>query len=98
MTPRVWPWAVSTAIASTPALTRLSARCRPCAPDADCPGREQAAAFVFGGVGEVLPLENVLIGDQPFEVAVSVDQGQFFDTIAMKDLLRFLQGSYQVGL
>ena len=55
--------------------------------DADGTTDDQAAEAVFAGVGVVLHLHDVLVGDQPFQQAGVTDDGKLLDLMALEDVL-----------
>ena len=54
-----------------------------------CP---QAALVVFGGVGVLQLLLNILDRDQALEVVLIVDHEQLFDAVPVQDFLGFVEG------
>ena len=58
---------------------------------ADRRRHQQPPALVGGRVGEVLLLEDVLVGDQPSQVEILVHQRQLLDAVLVEDRLGLFQ-------
>ena len=58
---------------------------------------DQAPVVVFAGNRVVLHLHDVLVGDEAYQYALLVHDGQFLNLIALQDFLGFLQGSPNRG-
>ena len=61
-------------------------------PHADGGGYAQAAEAVFVGIGVGLDFGDVAEGDQSVQDAVGIDDGEFFDLVALEDFLGLIQG------
>ena len=51
---------------------------------------DQAPVVVFAGNRVVLHLHDVLVGDEAYQYALLVHDGQFLNLIALQDFLGFL--------
>ena len=59
--------------------------------DADACGHTQTALRILAGVGMILYLGDVLIGDEPHQTAFVVHDGEFFDLVVQQHLRSMLQ-------
>ena len=51
----------------------------------------QATVLVLAAVRKLAELDDVTVGDESHQLAVGVDDGQLFDAVFAKDLLRLAQ-------